>query len=238
MFHKAIYKLINTLARKIKGDSYSLDESIPINSLLAVSIRRSLMLLRAILFFYSPMHKLFLGKGVTIRNRIMLRLGKGVTLGDYVLIDSLSKNGVLLGDNVNIGEYTRIEASGSITDIGKGISIGNNSGIGSFSFIGGAGGVEIGQDVIMGQMVSFHPENHNFDALDIPIRLQGVWRQGITIGDDCWIGVKVTFLDGARVGKGCVIAAGSIVRGDIPEYSVVAGVPAKVIKSRRNKNNE
>lgn len=238
MFHKAIYKLINTVARKIKGGSYSLDESIPIKALLAVSIRRSLMLLRSILFFHSPMQKLFLGKGVTIKNRVMLRLGKGVTLGDYVLIDCLSQKGVMLGDNVNIGEYTRIEASGSITDIGEGISIGNNSGIGSFSFIGGAGGVKIGQDVIMGQMVSFHPENHNFDRLDIPIRLQGVWRQGISIGDDCWIGVKVTFLDGARVGKGCVIAAGSIVRGEIPEYSVVAGVPAKVIRNRRNKNNE
>lgn len=90
----------------------------------------------------------------------------------------------------------------------------------------------IGNDVIMGQWVSFHPENHNFESLDLPIRLQGVNRQGIVVEDDCWIGAKVTFLDGAHVGKGCVIAAGAVVRGVIPPYSVAAGIPAKVIKSR------
>ena len=52
------------------------------------------------------------------------------------------------------------------------------------------------------------------------------------MGNDCWIGVKVTFLDGANVGDGCIIAAGSIVRGDIPPFSIIAGVPAKVIKMR------
>jgi len=72
-----------------------------------------------------------------------------------------------------------------------------------------------------------------FLRIDIPIRLQGVTRQGIVIEDDCWIGAKVTFLDGAHVGRGCVIAAGAVVRGEIPAYSIAAGVPARVIKSRK-----
>jgi acetyltransferase-like isoleucine patch superfamily enzyme len=86
----------------------------------------------------------------------------------------------------------------------------------------------------MGQRVSFHSENHKFDRIDIPIRLQGVSRQGITIEDDCWVGANVTFLDGAHVGRGCVIGAGSVVKGTIPPYSVIAGAPAKVLRSRGN----
>jgi acetyltransferase-like isoleucine patch superfamily enzyme len=88
----------------------------------------------------------------------------------------------------------------------------------------------------MGQRIGFHSENHNFDRVDIPIREQGVSRQGIRIEDDCWIGANVTFLDGAYVGCGCVIAAGSIVRGTIPPHSVAAGMPAKVIRSRLKDN--
>jgi acetyltransferase-like isoleucine patch superfamily enzyme len=176
---------------------------------------------------------IFIGRNVELRNRKFIKIGKGVTLGDAVLIDGLSRDGVVLGNNVNVGEYTRIEASGTITDIGKGVKIGDNTGIGSFSFIGGAGGVLIGRDVIMGQWVSFHPENHNFERLDTLIRLQGVNRKGIVIEDDCWIGAKVTFVDGAHVGHGCVIAAGALVRGYIPPYSVAVGIPARIIRSRK-----
>jgi acetyltransferase-like isoleucine patch superfamily enzyme len=179
-------------------------------------------------------HKLvFVSSCVELRNRKFISFGKGVTLGKNVTIDGLSREGVVIGDGVNIGPYTIIEASGTITNLGKGIRIGQYSGVGGFSFIGGAGGVVIGKNVIMGQWVSFHPENHNYGSLDLPIRLQGVSRKGIIVGDDCWIGAKVTFLDGALVGEGCVIAAGAVVRGEIPPYSIAAGVPAKVIKSRK-----
>ncbi len=201
--------------------------------MMGIGFCRLLRWTRSILRGFSWKKRIFIGRGVELRSRSLIQLGFGVTLGDGVLIDALSREGVVLGDNVNIGESTRIEASGSISDIGKGINFGNNSGIGAFSFVGGAGGVKIGNDVIMGQWVSFHPENHNFDRLDVPIRLQGISRRGIVIEDDCWIGAKVTFLDGAYVGHGCVIAAGALVRGYIPPFSVAAGVPARVIRSRK-----
>lgn len=232
MMQRAIYSLINKLAKSIKGDGYHLDSSISISAIVGITYRRLVFWLRSVLRGYSWKKKIFIGSNVELRNRRFIQFGYGVTLGNFVLIDGLSREGVVLGNHVNIGDYTRIEASGTITDIGKGIIIGNNSGIGAFSFIGGAGGVEIGNDVIMGQWVSFHPENHNFESLDWPIRLQGVNRQGIVVEDDCWIGAKVTFLDGAHVGKGCVIAAGAVVRGVIAPYSIAGGVPAKVIKSR------
>jgi len=222
------------IAKKIKGDDYQLDPSLSLRALIGLSFRRLMGLLRCVLqgIAFRPSHFIFVGAGVELRNAGHIKFGKGVTLGRDVLIDGLSRDGVEIGHGVNIGAYSMIEASGTIKDIGRGIKIGDNSGIGAFSFIGGAGGVTIGSDVIMGQWVSFHPENHNFESLDLPIRQQGVNRQGIVVEDDCWIGAKVTFLDGAHVGKGCVIAAGAVVRGVIPPYSIAGGIPAKVIKSR------
>jgi len=233
MIHHLIYLLLNKAARTIKGDGYQLDSSIPVMAISGIAFRRLICLVRSVMRGFSWKNKIFIGSKVELRNRQFIKIGKGVTLGNAVLIDGLSRDGVSLGDNVNIGDYTRIEASGTITDIGRGIRIGNNSAISAFSFIGGAGGVSIGNDVIMGQWVSFHPENHNYDSIDLPIRLQGVNRKGIVVGDDCWIGAKVTLLDGAHVGKGCVIAAGAVVRGEIPPYSIAAGVPARVVKSRK-----
>jgi len=120
---------------------------------------------------------------------------------------------------------------------GEGLSIGKNSGIGDYAWIGAAGGVTIGSNVIMGQFVSFHSQEHEFDDTAMPIRQQGTTQRGITIGDDCWIGARVTFLDGSRVSEGCVVAAGSVVRGDIPPFSVIAGVPARVIRKRASRES-
>jgi len=232
MIQRMLHNMISSIAKSIKGDYYQLDSSIPITSVLGIAYRRFTNWARSVLRGINWKSKLFMGRDVELRNRRFIKFGHGVTLGKGVLIDGLSRDGIVLGNHVNIGDYTRLEASGTITDIGLGITIGNNSGIGSFSFIGGAGGVLIGNDVIMGQYVSFHPENHNTQLVEIPIRLQGVNRKGIIVGDNCWIGAKVTFLDGATVGKGCVIAAGAVVRGEIPPYSIAAGVPARIIKSR------
>ena len=81
-----------------------------------------------------------------------------------------------------------------------------------------------------------HSENHNYSNTEIPIRLQGVNRSGIIIGDDCWIGAKATILDGARIGNGCIVAAGAVVtKGEYPDYSILGGVPAKIISSRLGK---
>lgn len=232
--------LLQFIARHFKGREYKLDSGLPLSALLELSYRRGLALLRCVLkgITFNPKKLVFIGSSVELRNRRYIHFGKGVTLGSFVTIDGLSREGVFIGDGVNIGPNTIIEASGIITNLGKGIRIGEHSGIGGFSFIGGAGGVTIGKNVIMGQWVSFHPENHVFDRTDVPICSQGVSRQGIVVEDDCWIGAKATFLDGAHVGTGCVIAAGSVVRGEIPPYSIAAGVPARVIKSRKESINK
>jgi len=90
-----------------------------------------------------------------------------------------------------------------------------------------------GDNVICGPRVSFHAENHVYTDPNTPIRLQGVTRRGIVVEADCWIGAGSMILDGVRIGRGTVVAAGAVVTRDVPPYSVVAGVPARVIKSRR-----
>jgi acetyltransferase-like isoleucine patch superfamily enzyme len=110
--------------------------------------------------------------------------------------------------------------------------IGEGCGIGEFSSVGGSGGVTIGRNTIIGQYFSSHPENHNFADLTRPIRAQGTTRKPISIGEDCWFGARVTVLGGVTIGESCVIAAGAVVTRDVPPYSIVAGIPARVVGSR------
>jgi acetyltransferase-like isoleucine patch superfamily enzyme len=229
-----LYRVLEAFLAQLKGRRYDLDRRIPFHLMCMILLRRSAWLVRGILkttlFAWKPA-LIFIGPGVRLRNASMCSFGRGVTLEAGVILDGLAHQGVHLGDNVAIGAYSEIRSS-MLTSLGAGLHFGRNSGCGSYSFFGAGGPITIGENVIMGQHVAFHAENHNFDRLDIPIREQGVTKLGITIEDDCWIGANVTFLDGCYVGRGSVIAAGSVVRGIIPPCSVAAGAPATVKKSR------
>lgn len=152
-------------------------------------------------------------------------------------IDALSEDGVTLGDNVILGRNSRIECTGSLKSLGRGIKIGSGTTFGSDCYFGAAGGIEIGEDVVAGQYIRFHSENHNFDDISELIKNQGVSHKGIKVGDNCWIGAGAVFLDGCEVGDGCVVAANAVVTGRFPANVVIGGVPAKVI-SARNKNGD
>lgn len=230
-----IYNVVECSLMRLKKRQYHLDRAIPPSLLLGTLLRRFAWLSRGImksLIFQRRWSLVFMAPRVNLRNAALIRFGRGVTLERGVIVDGLSRNGIELGDNVMIGPYSVIRAS-MLSNLGDGVRMGRNSSVDAYSYIGAAGLISIGENVIMGQHIAFHAENHNYDRLDIPIRDQGTQRKGIVIEDDCWVGANTTFLDGAQVGRGCVVAAGSIVRGEIPPYSVVAGVPARVIKSRR-----
>lgn len=175
---------------------------------------------------------LSLGRGVRFFHASKIQLGKWVKIEDHCYLSALGQEGISIGNNSGIGAFSRIVVSTSFNQIGSHIRIGQNVGIGEYAYLGGAGGLEIGDDCIIGQYFSCHPENHVFEEPDKPIRLQGVQRKGIRIGKDCWIGAKVTVLDGVEIGDHCVIAAGAVVTKSMPAYSVIGGVPAKVIKER------
>jgi acetyltransferase-like isoleucine patch superfamily enzyme len=184
------------------------------------------------LFYFKKPKMTIMGKRVSFFNSSKIKFGKYLKLGNDVHLSALGKQGILIGDNVGIGAYSRVVVSTSMNNLGKFIKIGNNVGMGEFAYLGGAGGLEIGDECIIGQYFSCHPENHIASDLNTAIRHQDVTRKGIKIGMNCWIGSKVTILDGVEVGDGCIIAAGAVVNKSFPPNSIIGGVPAKLLKSR------
>jgi acetyltransferase-like isoleucine patch superfamily enzyme len=231
---ESLYKFVEAAITRLKGRSYVLDRDIPLDVLLGVMARRLIWLFRGFIKLLVLQRRfvfVFMADGVNLRGASLIRFGRGITLERGVTMDGLMRHGIVLGDNVRLGPYSTMMGPPP-SALGFGIKIGANSAADAYSYIGGGGPVAIGKNVIMGEHVCFHPENHRFDNLDIPIRDQGMVRQGITIEDDVWVGANVTFLDGAKVGSGSVIGAGSIVRGEIPAGSVAVGAPARVVRSR------
>lgn len=97
--------------------------------------------------------------------------------------------------------------------------IGNNSGIGANSIIGR--GTTIGDNVMMGPECYIYTRNHAFSRTDIPMREQGMQDfKPVTIGNDVWIGARVTILPGVKIGNGCIIGAGSVVTKDMPDFAI------------------
>ncbi len=137
---------------------------------------------------------------------------------------------IQIGENSTIDSFVKIKPAGGMGDV----VIGNNCFINSGCVIYTGNGVKIGNDVAIAANCTFASTNHEYSDRNTPIRLQGFRpsKGGIRIGNDVWIGANCIFLDGAIVGDGSVIAAGSIVRGDIPEFSVCAGAPIKIIANR------
>ena len=234
-FKNYIIKTLEFIIRKIKKSQFKFDPNIELESILQLIRIQLAMRLRGLklLLRFKYINGLQLGKSVRLRNIKKIYFGNNVRLDDYVYVDAFGADGVSFGDNFSIGSFSKIIVSTSYNDMGSFIKIGKNIGIGEYAYIGGAGGVEIGNDTIVGQYLSIHPENHVFKDLNTPIRLQGVTRKGIKIGQNVWIGSKVTILDGVNIGDGCIISAGSVLtRGEYKSNSIIAGNPAKVIKNR------
>lgn len=127
------------------------------------------------------------------------------------------------GENVNIEKGA---------DFPCNIKIGNDSGIGKNSIVGAF--TQIGNYVMMGEACHIYTRNHKTERCDIPMCRQGFDEyRPVIIGDDVWIGARVTILPGAKIGTGVVVGAGAVVTGEIPDYAVVGGVPARVIKYRK-----
>jgi len=186
--------MINFLSKIIsiiKKEEFKLDENLSSSYLFLFFVNKFITYLRFIYKFKT--FKLgFIGKRSSILAPNLIKFDKNLSIADDCHIDALSKDGIDFGDNVSIQKRTIIECTGSLKHLGKGLVIGNNVGIGSNSFLGCAGGIDIGDDVMVGNYVSFHSENHNFNSIKALIRLQGVSRKGIKVGANCWIGAKVT----------------------------------------------
>lgn len=95
-----------------------------------------------------------------------------------------------------------------------------------------ADSVRIGKNVLFGSGVLVSDNDHGMDAgLEIPFRFQKLETSSVEIGDNCWIAEDAKILRGTKIGRNSIVAAGAIVKGEYPEYSLIAGIPAKVIKT-------
>ncbi|MTJ10180.1 MULTISPECIES: DapH/DapD/GlmU-related protein [unclassified Anabaena] len=174
-------------------------------------------------------NKVYIQHDVEFFSTACIEIGNGVHIFKNVRLDAKGHpnnkihlaNGVALERNVDIGclENTCIH-------------IGENTFIAPNVCIAGPGDIHIGKHCMIASHSGLYANNHIFSNPLLPIKDQGITRQGITIEDDCWLGHGVTVLDGVTIGKGSVIGAGAVVNRDIPPYSIAVGIPAKVIKSR------
>ena len=129
----------------------------------------------------------------------------------------------------SLGDYSVIESFACINNAVGDVMIGNHTRIGLHNTI--IGPVEIGSHVNLAQGITVTALNHNFDNTEKRIDEQGVSTNPVTIEDDVWIGANAVILPGVTIGNHCVVAAGAVVTKDVPPHSLVAGVPAKVIKN-------
>jgi acetyltransferase-like isoleucine patch superfamily enzyme len=173
------------------------------------------------------------GRGASIRHPRHIHLAGALVVEDYAEVQGLSTGGVRFGHRVTVGRFASIRPSGYYgREIGAGLEIGDHSNVGPYCFIGCAGPVRIGERVMMGQSVHLLAERHQMDDPTRPMQEQGVTRSGIVIEDDCWLGAGAKILDGVTIGHGSVVGAGAVVTRSFPPNSVIAGVPATLLRSR------
>ncbi|MGC8875025.1 MAG: acyltransferase [Chloroflexia bacterium] len=168
--------------------------------------------------------------GVRLRFANRIRLGRGVYLDEGVYIHACP-NGVEIGERTLVMHHAELHVYNFRDIPHAGIRVGRQSLIGEFCVLRGQGGITIGDRVYFAPLVQVLAVNHVYDDPGRPFVEQGITAQGIVIEDDVWVGAGAIILDGVRVGRGAVIGAGSIVTEDVPPHTVVAGVPARVVRA-------
>ena len=146
----------------------------------------------------------------------------------------MSPQNISIGNNSSIMSHCIIETC-AVNDNKPHLRIGDNVSLGEYSHITCADKITIGNGVLTGRFVLITDNSHGNNTKEetnTPPLARMIHSNGpVHIGDNVWIGDKVTILPNVTIGKGCIIEANAVVTKDIPEYSVVAGIPAKIIKT-------
>jgi len=175
------------------------------------------------------------GRGVHLDRGVLLSYPQRIHLGNGARIArnaALRANsplvpGIAVGDQCTVQDGALLNASEGF------VHIGDRTWIGPFCVIYGNGGVRIGRDVMIAAHSCITSVGHRHDDLHIPMMAQGIEVGPVTVEDDVWIGMNCTILPGVTIGRGAIVAAGAVVRSDVPPFTVFGGVPAREIGRRQ-----
>ena len=169
------------------------------------------------------------GVNVTLRHPHKIAIGDNVVIDDGCCLDAkgTDNKGITIGNGVFVGRNTILSCKNGDIVIDDKANIGFNCEV--FS----ASRVRVGKSVLMAAYTYLVGGDHLYDRVDIPVLEQGRTARGIEVDDNVWLGAHVVVTDGSRVGRDAIVGAGAVVVGDIPEFSIAAGIPAKVMRDRR-----
>jgi acetyltransferase-like isoleucine patch superfamily enzyme len=157
-----------------------------------------------------------------IITRGMVFLGKGVEIQATPELSTME-----IGRWVHIGDKNTIRCHEGSLRFGDKVVLGRDNVINTYLDI------EIGDSVLMADWVYVCDFDHRMDDINVPIKDQGILKGPVRIGPDTWIATKVTILRNTTIGRGCVLGSHAVVKGDIPDYAIAVGAPAKVVKNRQ-----
>ena len=162
----------------------------------------------------------------TLDPRAWLHLFKIINYYNYTHVVPLRK--------IRLGRASNISPDAAFSNAER-IFIGDRARIGSRCHIWAGprnGTIRIGDDVLMGPEVMITAATYNYNS-GSPVTDQSMRESDVTIGNDVWLATRVIVLPGARIGDGAIVSAGSVVRGEVPPYAIVAGSPASIVGHRR-----
>lgn len=154
------------------------------------------------------------------------KIGENIIFENGVL--AFHAENIELGNNIYIGHYTILKGYYKNVFI-----IDDNTWIGQGCFLHSGGGLRIGKDVGIGPGVKIITSYHENDSMSLPILHSNIGYSEVIIEDECDIGVGAIILPGVTIGKGSQVGAGAVVTKLIEPYSIVAGVPAKLLRFRK-----
>lgn len=173
------------------------------------------------------------GKGVSIRHGLKISIGDNIVVDDNVTLDAKGDNnrGISIGADSIVSRNTILSCKNGDIDIGERCMLGINTLIHAAEKCN----VTLGDDVLVAANVYIMGSGvYGSDQLDVPFKKQGIFpRGGISISNNVWLGSNAQILDGVTIGTGAIVGSSAVVNKSVAEYDVVGGIPAKLIKSRK-----
>lgn len=189
------------------------------------------------IFLRQKLYRKFLGesgRGVAFSRNVTLRCPGQLSVGDGTLIEEnvcfdikSASAAVRLGARNQVVQGARFE-----TGYAGHVTLGDDCYIGAYAVLNGFGGIEIGKNALIAAHCHIVSGDHGHSDVATPMNAQPIVGKGIVLEDNVWLGSGVKVLDGVRIGEGSIVSAGAVVNRDVAPFSIVGGVPAKLIKMR------